>query len=820
MGNSAPIFRIPETVKEDTKKYEGLLADFVAGKIDDVRFKGYRVPMGIYGQRGEEEQDLYMVRVRVPGGVLSKKQLNLLNNISDEYGEGFLHFTTRQDIQIHRVKIEETPQILYKLLDGGHSPRGGGGNTVRNILNSPQAGVNPEEAFDTTPHMIALSEYLLKYRSSFNLPRKYKIAFSSTEKDDALATVNDLGFVAVYKDGKKGFKVYGAGGMGNNPKTAIIIDDFIEEGKIFQVAEAIKRLFDDYGDRSNKHKARLRFVRERLGDQGFIEKYKEYLTEVDQDDLDIEEIRFYQEHYQEFLESDKLKEDIKELLNCDFINKEKRGGYYSIEIRPVNGNMTFDEIKRLLELINDKDVSLRTTTRQGLLIRKVKASEVKGLIEGINQINDNLLVPAEGTSPVACKGASTCRLGLCLSPELSREIRKALLEIENEYTSLLPQIYISGCPNSCGQHLISQIGLEGKASRHNGKLVPHYALLLGGEIGNNARLAERTIDIPARRIPEFLTKLVKYLAEDDSYFNKESFNKYLSQGGREKIKELASQFTEIPSYQENPEIYRDWGQMEDFNLQGRGPGECGTGVMDIIKVDIDSAKSKLESNENEDLYQAIINTARALLVIKGVDSNKDRVIIQEFKEKYLDDKLVDKKYSQILDLALDYKLGDEDDLSKYKEEIIKLNDRVTTLYNSLNAKLEFDLEEYNKGKMHDKDIDPDGKTNQEEKLNKKDGTSYNTNFVAVSDEEDSEEVSSEENEAKYFKDLRGVKCPMNFVKAKLYIEPLPDNTVVDFYLDDGAPIKNVPRSLSAEGHEIILKNLTAEGYYHLRIKKG
>lgn len=819
MRNSEPGFRIPVTVKEDTEKYEGLVEDFLAGKIDPVRFKGYRVPMGIYGQRGEEEQDLYMVRVRVPGGVLNKKQLALLNNISREYGEGFLHFTTRQDIQIHRVRIEDTPEILYKLLDGGHSPRGGGGNTVRNILNSPRAGVNPAEVFDTTPHMLALSEYLLKYRSSFNLPRKYKIAFSSTAEDDALATVNDLGFIARYKNGKKGFKVYGAGGMGNNPKTAIVIDKFIEEDKIFQVAEAIKRLFDDYGDRSNKHKARLRFVRERLGDEGFIEKYKEYLAKVNQEELDIEKIRFYQEEYQKLSIEDKKTGILDKLEYSDFLYKEMKEGYYSVELRPVNGDMTSSEIEKLLELIKNKGISLRTTARQGLLLRKVKITELKELIEGIKAINSNLLVQVEGTSPIACKGASTCRLGLCLSPELSREIRKVLLEIEKEFSSLLPQIYISGCPNSCGQHLTANIGFEGKASRYNGRLVPHYALLLGGETGDNAGLAERVIDIPARRIPDFLTILVKYLAVDESYQGKELFNQYLSAGGLEKIKELASQFTEIPLYQENSEVYRDWGQMEDFNLQGRGPGECGTGVMDIIKVDIDSAGDKLESDKSEDLYQAVISTARALLVIKGIDSNKDRVIIRQFRDKYLDDRLIAKKYNEILDLALDYKLGDVNDLFKYKGRIVELNDRVTELYNSLNAKLEFVLDAEDISTKNQDSVSVNRESQGNDSAGKRSTEDQENEFAAASVEEETE-VKYAGDQHKHFKDLRGVKCPMNFVKAKLFIESLAESTVVDFYLDDGAPIKNVPRSLSAEGHEILLKEQTAEGHYHLQIKKN
>ncbi|MEJ6949804.1 sulfurtransferase TusA family protein [Natronospora cellulosivora (SeqCode)] len=812
MDNNEPFFRIPETVKEDTENYASLVDDFVSGKLEGERFKGYRVPMGVYGQRSNDDQELYMVRVRIPGGVLNKEQLELLNEIAKEYGAGFLHFTTREDIQIHQVRIEDTPRILKKLLNVGLSPRGGGGNTVRNILNSSRAGVKVDDVFDTTPHALALSEYLLKERSSFNLPRKYKIAFSSSTEDDALATVNDLGFIAKYKDGKKGFKVYAAGGMGNNPQPAIIIDDFVTEDKIFHVAEAIKRFFDDYGDRSNKHKARLRFVRERLGEKAFVEKYREYLEKVLAEDIEVEEIRFFQEKRNE-IENDQLNQDIIEKYqDKDYFYQEKDKGYYSIELRPVNGDIDYKEVKEIIELISNlnNEIRLRTTRYQGFVIRGISVQHINDLIKGIDNINENLLAASIATVPIACKGASTCRLGLCLSPELAKEIRNSLLELDEEFNSLLPKIYISGCPNACGQHFIGPIGLEGKASRNEGKLVPHYALLLGGKIGEEkAQLAERVVDIPAKRVPAFLKKLAEYLAEDKDYQGKENFNDYLENGGSDKIIELASQFTEIPSYQENPDIYKDWSQSEDFNLQGRGPGECGMGVLDIIKVDIDSAKSKLISSEDDELYQGIINIARALLVIRGFDNNKDRLIVKEFKKEFIDKGFVDEKYLELLDVAIDYKLGDEEDLSKYKNLLEELIERVEFLYNSLNARLEFDLEDDNSQQTSKKALDEEKDSNVKESDENSNKDNENLN-------EDNEGLESKET----FKDLRGVMCPMNFVKAKLFIEPMEVGTVVDFYLDDGAPIENVPGSLIAEGHKILVKEKTAEGYYHLKVEKG
>jgi len=775
--SNRPIFNIPDTVKEDTNNYPKLVERFVAKDLDEARFKGRRVPMGIYSQRGYEPgEERYMVRVRVPGGVATKKQLRTLNELSKEYGNGYVHITTRQDVQIHQVKIEDTPEVLFKLLEAGLSPRGGGGNTVRNILNSARAGVNPEEAFDTTPHNLALTEYLIKTRSSFNLPRKYKIAFSSDPKDDSLATLNDLGFIATKQDGKRGFKVYGAGGMGGSSELGIVLEEFVEEDKIFHIAEAIKRFFDEHGDRSNKHKARLRFVRKRLGDEEFVNKYKEYLAEVLAEDLEVEELTRYEE-----LRSAKGE---KIDLIADYLYPEKVEGYYSLELRMENGDISYDEFNSLLDLLDNNEISIRTTIKQGLLIRGVKAQDLAGLIEQINQINSNLVVTNRGTMPVSCKGASTCKLGLCISPNLSEAIREKLITLNDKVQASLPQIYISGCPNVCGQHIIGNIGFEGKAKRYNDRLVPHYALFLGGNVEEgNSKYGKAVIDIPAKRIPEFLAELAKLLAEDGDY-NRADFNDYLEKGGKAKIVELAEQFIEIPTYEQNPDIYKDWGKQEDFSLAGRGPGECGAGVMDIIQLDINTAKSNyskgIKAEDNNELYKAIINTARALLAVRGIDTDKDRVILAEFKTEFIDKNLVDNHYSEILDAALDYKLGDIDSLLSYQDQIDALIERVDFLFNSLNAKLEFELEEV---------------------------TSDNNN----------EDKNILDNKVA---DLRGVKCPMNFVKAKVAIAPLNSGDIIDIYLDEGAPIANVPQSLASEGHEILSKEKREDGSYSLRVKKS
>ena len=248
---------IPDSVKEDTLGYRSQVNKFLDGQTSPVAFRAYRVPMGVYEQRTAGK---FMVRIRIGAGLVLPYQLERIAQLSKTYGNGIVHVTTRQDIQIHKVSIEDTPDVLEGLLEVGLSPRGGGGNTVRNVTACPRAGVCPEKEFDVVPFAIATAEYLLQSRSSFNLPRKYKIVFSGCSADCAFASVADLGFFAHMKNGVKGFSVYAAGGLGSNPAVAAKIEDFIGAKEVFEVAEAIKRLFDKYGDRANNHIIDLRGV--------------------------------------------------------------------------------------------------------------------------------------------------------------------------------------------------------------------------------------------------------------------------------------------------------------------------------------------------------------------------------------------------------------------------------------------------------------------------------------------------------------------------------------------------------------------------------
>ena len=276
-----------------------------------------------------------MVRIRIGAGLVLPAQLERIAQLSKTYGNGITHVTTRQDIQIHDVDIEDTPDVLEGLLEAGLSPRGGGGNTVRNVTACPRAGICPDEQFDVAPYSIATAEYLLQDRSSFNLPRKYKIVFSGCSTDCAFASVADLGFFAHIKDGVKGFSVYAAGGLGSNPAVAAKIEDFVEAKEVFEVAEAIKRLFDKHGDRANKHKARLRYVLARIGVEEFIKLYQKEREILKADGLPYKSptIRDLTPVYGVPEASDNAGQ------KQDNVLPEKTTGRYTVQLRLRNGDI-------------------------------------------------------------------------------------------------------------------------------------------------------------------------------------------------------------------------------------------------------------------------------------------------------------------------------------------------------------------------------------------------------------------------------------------------------------------------------------------------
>ena len=775
MSEISTVFELPDSIERDTLSFRQKVKDFLDGQTRPEVFKAYRIPRGIYEQR---QTGAFMVRVRVPAGMILPEQLRRLAELSRTYGNGILHVTTRQDIQIHAVAIEKTPDILESLLEVGLSSRGGGGNTVRNISACPRAGVCLNETFDVRPYAIALSEYLLGSDSSFNLPRKFKVAFSGCSQDCALASVNDLGFFAHLKDAAKGFSAYAAGGMGSNPCVAIKLEDFIPAEEVFYVAEAMKRLFDQHGDRTNRHRARLRYVLNRLGESEFVRLYKELLATVRSEKLHLPDVREIRSESKIGKLSDAERKhetsDGYEKWLSQSVLPEKQSGEFSVRIRLALGDISAEDMEAIVALARVVGEGyIRTSQLQDLFLCCVQKTDLPFIFAELSKLKADVLT-ASGPKLVACAGASTCRLGFCRSRGLATAIADKLRQTDLSIESDSEAIRISGCHNSCGHHLIGTIGLQGRAKRVGGKLVPCYTVLVGGKAAEaEASLAEQVGIVPAKNVPALVSDVLG-LAQS------------LGKVDKEQIAKIAAKYSHIPTIEQQPEMYRDFGCVSDFSLAGRGPGECGAGVMDVVQLDIDQAKQSLDKaratadgkERSDAIYAALVATARSLLITRGLEPKKDREVFTAFGEHLIDPGWVAQETKQLLDQALDYRLGDTDDISNLQESAERMLGRVEELFRSLDASLNFRVEPISKGPSDEKSL------------------------------KDSEHLI----------DLRGIKCPLNFVKAKLELEKIAVGQVLEVLLDPGEPVANVPASFTEQGQEI-LEVIESDGHFRLKVRK-
>jgi sulfite reductase (ferredoxin) len=589
------------------------------------------------------------------------------------------------------------------------------------------------------------------------LPRKYKIAFSGCSEDCAFASVNDLGFFAHEREGRRGFAVYAAGGLGAQPAAAILIEDFIAPEQIFTVAEAIERLFDRLGDRANRNQARLRYVLRRLGREAFLAEYHKERAAV---------------------ESEGLAEPVPEIrplppsitggsgertgaVPAGFL-PERDPARLTLHVQLENGRIPAADLTRLVQLARTHGADvLVATQQQDLLVPGIRVADVDSVRAELGKLS--IAVHAQRPKIVACAGASTCKLGLCLSPALAEAVAERLATVD---TAAGPEtIRISGCPNACGNHLIAGLGFEGRARRHNGRLMPIYEVLAGGkpEEGNPV-FGQRLGSVPARQIPDLVA---------DIYAQGIASN--------EALRSLVERHGQVPDPAPDS-LYVDLGSTCPFSLAGRGPGECGAGVLDVVRVDLETAGEALTSagSSNEasaHIHRAISAAARALLPLFGLELRSDREVFAAATRHLIAPGWVARDTEQLLAAALDWRLGDRASLEDVYEAAKTFNQRVRALFDSLDASLHFRLEPFEKPPAPP----PPAVTGA--------------------------------------LDLRGVACPMNFVKAKVALEKIALGDSLDILLDEGAPINNVPASLREQGQEILA--ITHEGpSYRLRIKRN
>ncbi len=766
------IYRLPASLAEDLENLRAMISKFKAGEIPAAQFRAFRVPQGVYEQR---EEGAFMLRVRCPAGGVLPHQMKALANVARKYGKDVLHVTTRQDIQVHRVPLDKIHPALVELRSAGLSTKGGGGNTVRNITVCYDAGVCAKETFDVSPYAIALTEFLLPDPLSFRLPRKYKIAFSGCPEDCAAATVNDLGFVAGRRNGQLGFAVYVGGGMGAYSRVADPFDEFVPAGEIHLVAEAVKRVFDKHGNRKNKHKARLRFLIEQIGCKRFRELYETELAELRKSALPELAIRDIPTRTRQSPPSATGREDGFEEWRSKNIVPQKQDGFNLIHIPLFLGDIPADTLGRLADVVQDHGEGMvRTTQWQNLVIRSVHENELPVLYGKLKELDLAKAFAPLLRNTVACAGAATCKLGICLSRGLARGIVDRLTDGELNLEELGKlNVQISGCPNSCGRHPVAHIGLYGAARRVGGRLVPHYVFQVGGRVGEGrTRLAEGKEAVPAWKVPALIADFLRAFRESSEF---PDYDAFLDAQGRETARRLTATHKYVPSFEEDKNYYFDWGATTQFSLAGRGPGECGAGVFDLIEVDLASAGDALKDGN---LYAATVLAARALLVTQGQEAKDDRDALLLFSKHFVEVGLVSKIYQALIQKALAGagSFEAEKDSGAERDEVGAFVSAVQKLYDNVDPSLRF----------------------------------RPVTEAAESKAEAAVPQAAEEAEFKIDREanFRGVACPLNYVKTKLLLEQMASGEVLSVVLDDEGA-RNVPQSTKQDGHDVL--SVTRDG---------
>ena len=631
-------------VERDIIELEKKIREFREGKMAEEKFRSLRLARGVYGQR---QPGVQMVRIKLPYGKMTLAQWQRIAGVSDEYSTGNLHLTTRQDIQIHFVSLDRTPELWNELEKDNVTIREACGNTVRNITASDMAGIDPEEPFDVTPYAHAMFEYFLRKPVCQEMGRKFKIAFSSSEKDTALTFMHDLGAIPRIKmiDGKevRGFKVLVGGGLGAQPFLATTVHEFLEEDLLIPYLESVLRVFDRHGERSSRHKARIKYLIQKIGIDAFNELVKEEHLALTQQRYRIDTTmpNAESETQKAFsIEHLALSNPYKfELWKSTNVFQQKQEGYFAVYVRVANGNISSDSSRKLIEKLKDVIADdVRVTINQGLQFRYIQPEHLEYVYTVLEA--EGLAAAGFGSTAdvTSCPGTDTCNLGISNSTGTAFVLSEV---IEEEYPEFLYNkelaIKISGCMNSCGQHGMASIGFHGSSLKAKGQVLPALQVLIGGGVlgGGEGRISDKILKVPSKRAPDVL----RYVLNDYKTNNgNESFLDYSKRKGDRYYYTLLKPLASLETLQ--AEDFIDFGQQEKFST-AIGVGECAGVMIDLVATLILEAEEKITNSEEclannkwadgiYHAYSAQVHTAKALLLQQGVQCNTQQGILKDF----------------------------------------------------------------------------------------------------------------------------------------------------------------------------------------------
>jgi len=683
------MYTIPDNYKSELIEYRQQVNNALKGKIDPVKFKIFRVVHGIYEQR---KKGTFMIRVRCAGGYITPRQLKEISKVAKLYDSEFLHITTRQELQLHNIPLDKTPDILDNLYDIGLSTKGSGGNTVRNITTSIESGISTDDVFDVFPYSIDLTNFVLNKPGAFELPRKLKIAFSSSLKDTALATFNDIGFIAQLNNKKRGFKVYIGGSPSVKPMVGHLLFEFLPENEIFGVTLSIIELFNRFGNRKNRHQARLRYLFYKYGKEkvfaNFFEIYNRYRN------CTIPNFSIHPD-----TKPIKLKLIPEFSKTSGFITWKSRyctiqrqKDLYSITLPVFHGNISTEKVEILAKFLQPfGEDTIRFSRRQNIHLRNIHSDNLGNIYNFLINQGFDVDQPLVLGNLVCCTGADTCQLGICYSKGGLKAIYDKISDNNNLEQLNDLQINLSGCPNSCGQHLVADLGFAGRISK-NERIYPSYTVFAGSSTDNHCpSLPEKLGEIAAKDLPTFTNDILNLYAnkkKGTSY----TFKRFV-RNERKGIQEIFLKYSKIPSFENDNSYYIDWGNNVLFSVKERGGGECSAGLTDLINAQINTIKkckdtigSQRESNQLSVLLIEVVFAASKLLALSFHKQNiQDTEVYTSVREFFIERGILDKKFEGIIKAAND---GNLPLMETFEELVLSFSQKAIQYYMSLDDNLQ------------------------------------------------------------------------------------------------------------------------------------
>jgi sulfite reductase (ferredoxin) len=809
---------IPRAIAEEIETFEAEAVKTLAGEVSSDLFKPFRLQYGIYGQR---QPGVQMVRIKIPFGGISSNQFRRVAEIADRYATGVSHVTTRQDIQLHFVELHNVPAIMRALAEVGLTTREACANTVRNVTACHLAGVCQGEVFDVTPYAKTVAYHLLRNPLNQSLPRKFKIAFSGCRHDCALTPIHDIGLLAAKSDdGVIGFRMVVGGGLGAAPRVAQLLRAFTPMEELIPSIEAVIKVFDTLGNRKNRNKARMKFVIEKLGFDEFKRRWEAAYTAMGYalpQNRSLTLLQHADEPVQLIMPtrpgtqngqanthghgSDMVGQETPyQMWRRTNVVRQKQPGYATAAIKLFMGDITAEQMLFVADLADRySNGNLRTTINQNVVIRWIPEDMIAGVYDDL--ASRGLADPgAELVEDIiACPGTDTCGLGITSSKGLARALAEVFPAGRVPEDLHDVNVKISGCHNSCAQHHISTIGLHGVGKRLGEHVAPHYELHLGGSVNGTAKIGQMIVKVPAKAVPAALTHLIEVYRRERQ--PKEGLPAFITRAGKNRLKEELIPYTIVPPYEEDPTFYYDWEGEDEFILEDLGPGECAGGALEmiengILEADQELYQAKLLVDKHQysvsvnKSYRAVLAAAKALLVTEGLDPATDAETFQEFERRLAHKGIVPAMYRNLGALVGD--LGPKDTTAQSAQEKMAFARGFVEACRAATEQMGKDLK---LAPVADAAPAPAP------------AGAPSPQLIAA----------AQPSTGAPLYDLRGVACPLNYVKTKLKLEMMETGEQLEVWLDAGEPIKNVPMSLKNDGHKILLQEALEPEASHYRV---